>query len=829
MKRSLALALCLCLALSLMTVAFAADVGKFSDKATASGATMSDTFGDTHRYIITEDASGLLAAETTWTVGGGTVTYTPNGNDYTLTITNVKESGLSICLNTASGDSDITVDVEGECIIRELISNDADGDATVTLTGNLAVSAIQAHHATATKSFTVGESAKLTISSNQASDIDNLTLNPYSQMTTAGRATVTIEKYFKGNGIFEDWGDYTAGSGAQLTVGEGTTLTFDNGAFLDMSGPLTVNGTFEVKDNKIDSTNLTGGGDVKIGPNGKVFNEECIDENYSDKKMVQYVYVGGTVLFVSTNGGKITVDNVEYTLSGDYTNLLENGVVDVEGMGEKTIYLAGAGFIRHNGSAVILDGAALTHPLALPDRVTELHLVHDTTSTITVAGDTATALSASGSLTIKSTEDGHLPGVLRIISPNDSPNTGIHVTGGLTIDDANVTVGYYSNLPGVAQNINPAYAVKAASLTVTNNAGLSAYATEQCIDIEGTITVSNRSSINAHHAPPHDQTAATIQAQSLTVKSGDTENSGSHVRAYWGGLEVTDTVQVTGAGSFISASNEEGTAIVAATVSVTGGAYMERVKGTTGIEAETVTIESTRGADGTLNLIWGTTGPAIKATEATLGAENKTVVVAGTPAGVVADKVTVKGELSADENITFTGTYTDGVGKGVAVKSDNVIIEGGYINFTPTITLEYTEHACTGGELRPGVTVKDGERVIDPRYYTVSYENNIHNLNNQPAKVTVTATNGYWFDPIGEPAKETEIEDNVNTPYTLEFKITGTPPAGGNNGGGGTGGGNGVTVKSPDTFDAGIALYAGLALSAALGAAYVGKKFSLDK
>ncbi len=817
MKRSLALALCLCLTLSLMTAAFAATpaVGQFSDKATATGAVMNGSFNATHSYIITEDDSGLLTAETTWTVGSGTVTYTPdaaNTANYTLTLSGVNDSGLSICLNTASGASDITVDVEGECVIGELISNDADGNATVTLKGNLTVSAIQAHATTATKSFTVDNNAKLTISSAQASAIDTLTLNPYSQMTTAGAATVTIEKYFKGESAKTSDQSGIKGTGPQLTVGEGTTLNFDNNAYLNMDGVLTVNGTFVVKNNMLDATQLNNLGAVTIGPNGEVFNEAY------DGTRTQHIYIGGTPPFISaSSGGTVTINNETYTLGGAYP---AGGLNNATG---PTLYLAGSGYILYNtnSNTVTLNNAALTHPLTLPADVKELHLVRDTTSTITVSDTTATALYASGDLTIRSTGGRYASGVLRIIGPENKLNTGIHVGGGLTIDGASVTVGYYSNDFGVAQNINPAYAVKAASLTVENKGGLSAYATEECIDITGAITVRSGALINAHYAAPYDQTAATIQANSLAVESG------AGVGAYWGGLAVTGDVSVTGAGSHITASSERGPGIKAQTVKVKDGARMERVKGTTGIQADTVTIDSTREANGKLALIWGTAGPAIRAKTATLGAKDTVVVVAGTPAGVIADTVIVNGALSAEENKTYTGTYPDDVGRGVAVKSSNVIVDvanGAYINFTPTITLSYTEHACTGGELKPAVTVMDGERVLAPGYYTVSYENNIDNLNNQPAKVTVTATNGYRFDPIGVPTGPTEEEPIVNTPYTLTFTITGTPPAGGNNGGG-----SGAIIQSPKTFDAGIALYAGLALSATLGAVYVGKKFSLDK
>ncbi len=800
MKRSLALALCLCLALSLMTAAFAADAGQFSDRTEAEGAVMYGSFNATHSYIITESitesSAELLTNETTWTVGGGTVTYTPNGNDYTLTITNVKESGLSICLNTASGGSNITVNAI-DSTIGTLYSED-NGNATVTLKGDLTVSAIQAHlddddanNAGVEKKLTVDNEAKLTISSAQTSNIDNLYLEPCSSFATEGTATVNVYKDFKGRTVFDQVDGFDISTRSLLTVGEGTTLVFDGDkAYLQTDGNVVLHGTIKVCNNYISETKLYGG--VTIGPKGKFYNVEL------DETEMEYICTGTPPSFAPVRDGYIAIGAVEYAKRGEYTGQLD----------DKTLYTAGSGHIRRNGSTVILDNATLTHPLTLPDGDMELHLVRDTTSTITVSDDTA--LSAPGSLTIKSTEHGYSSGVLRIISPDNSPNTGIDVTGGLTIDDASVTVGYYSNDPGVAQDINPAYAVKAASLKVTNGGGLSAYATKQCIHITGDIKVSGVGSlINAHYAAPYNQTAATIQANSLAVESG------AGVGAYWGGIAVTGNVGVTGEGSFISAGNEKGPGIVAKEVSVTKGAHLERVKGTTGIKADTVTVDSTQDTSGTLSLIWGTDGPAIQAKEATLGAKDTVVIVAGPPAGVVADKVPVTGALSADENKTFTKTYPEGKGKGVAVLSDKVEIEAGYINFTPTITLEYTEHTCTGRPLEPTVTVMDGERVIDPQYYTVSYENNIDNLNNQPAKVTVTATNGYWFDPIGEPANEAETEDNHNTPYTFEFKIIGTPPVGG---------GTGASIQSPKTFDAGIAVYGAMALASAAGAVYVSKK-----
>ena len=53
----------------------------------------------------------------------------------------------------------------------------------------------------------------------------------------------------------------------------------------------------------------------------------------------------------------------------------------------------------------------------------------------------------------------------------------------------------------------------------------------------------------------------------------------------------------------------------------------------------------------------------------------------------------------------------------------------------PLMTLEYTTHVYTGEEIRPAVTVKDGETVIPASEYTVSYEDN---TNAGTATVTVT-------------------------------------------------------------------------------------------
>lgn len=112
---------------------------------------------------------------------------------------------------------------------------------------------------------------------------------------------------------------------------------------------------------------------------------------------------------------------------------------------------------------------------------------------------------------------------------------------------------------------------------------------------------------------------------------------------------------------------------------------------------------------------------------------------------------------------TNAGTYTV---KASIAESDNLTAAEATMELTispktvssPMITLEYTTHEYTGSELRPTVTVKDGNTVIPANEYTVTYGNN-----ENAGTATVTISN---------------VEGNYTVSGTANFTITAKPLTG---------------------------------------------------
>ena len=134
--------------------------------------------------------------------------------------------------------------------------------------------------------------------------------------------------------------------------------------------------------------------------------------------------------------------------------------------------------------------------------------------------------------------------------------------------------------------------------------------------------------------------------------------------------------------------------------------------------------------------------------DAVITLENDSLVYNGNEQSAAVNSVSIGG------NELGTGDYTVEVGgqtnagtyyltiKGIGNYTDEKAVQWNILQKTvtdPAVTLEYTTHVYTGEELRPTVTVKDGETVIPASEYTVSYESN---TNAGTATVTVTNKTG---------------------------------------------------------------------------------------
>lgn len=114
------------------------------------------------------------------------------------------------------------------------------------------------------------------------------------------------------------------------------------------------------------------------------------------------------------------------------------------------------------------------------------------------------------------------------------------------------------------------------------------------------------------------------------------------------------------------------------------------------------------------------------------GTATVTVTGANGYSGTVSGQFTIK-EKRAEEDKKDNGTDT-----GKDTDKDKEGATGNISN--GTLTLSRTSYTYNGKERRPTVTVKNGSKVVDSRYYTVSYSNN---KNAGKATVTVTGRNGY--------------------------------------------------------------------------------------
>ena len=222
--------------------------------------------------------------------------------------------------------------------------------------------------------------------------------------------------------------------------------------------------------------------------------------------------------------------------------------------------------------------------------------------------------------------------------------------------------------------------------------------------------------------------AKTVSEPTITVNGGPFVYTGSEIEPE---VTVKDGETEIPASQY-TVSYKDNTNVGTATVTVTGnngGNYSF-----TGSETFTITKA---GAD--------FTAPAAK--ELTYNGKEQELVTAGTTKdGTMKYRLGDSGAFTTDIPTAINaGTYTvyymvagDSNHNDTAAKSVTVTIKAKTVS-DPTIIVNGGPFVYTGSEIKPEVTVKDGDTVIPAEQYTVSYKDN---TNVGTATVTVTSKNG---------------------------------------------------------------------------------------
>ena len=159
---------------------------------------------------------------------------------------------------------------------------------------------------------------------------------------------------------------------------------------------------------------------------------------------------------------------------------------------------------------------------------------------------------------------------------------------------------------------------------------------------------------------------------------------------------------------------------------------------------------------------------APKANDLTYNGGEQELVTAGTASGgTMKYRLGTSGDFSTDiPTAANAGTYTvyymvagDGNHNSTAPQSVTVTIKAKTVS-EPTIIVEDGPFVYTGDEIKPTVTVKDGETVIPVSQYTVSYKDN---TNVGTATVTVTSKENGNYVFIGSTTFEITTSDSSVT------------------------------------------------------------------
>ena len=175
------------------------------------------------------------------------------------------------------------------------------------------------------------------------------------------------------------------------------------------------------------------------------------------------------------------------------------------------------------------------------------------------------------------------------------------------------------------------------------------------------------------------------------------------------------------------------------------------------------------------------TAPTAK--EVTYNGSAQELVTAGTATGgKMKYRLGDSGDFSTDiPKATDAGTYTvyymvegDSNHNDTAAKSVEVIIKAKTVS-EPTIIVEDGPFIYTGKEIKPEVTVKDGDTVIPADQYTVSYKDN---TNVGTATVTVTSNDGGNYSFTGSKTFTIiKADADFTAPTARELTYTGSAQA----------------------------------------------------